>query len=75
MPRASRSEIKGWHDGKVKIRVMAPPEAGRANEEVRRALAARLGVQVEMMSGETGRDKVFLARGLDIDQAAARLPR
>lgn len=75
VPRAASTEIKGWHDGRVKIRVMAPPEAGRANQQVAQVLAHRLGVPVELVSGATTRDKVFLARQIRLDEVLARLPR
>jgi hypothetical protein len=73
VPRASRTEIKGWHDGRVRIRVVAPPEAGRANHQVSQALAERLGVPVELVSGATGRDKVFLARRIGLEEVLAKL--
>jgi hypothetical protein len=73
VPRAAKTEIKGWHDGRVKIRVMAPPEAGRANQQVSRALADRLGVPVELVSGATARDKVFLARRITLEEVLAKL--
>lgn len=73
VPRAAKTEIKGWHDGRVKIRVLAPPEAGRANQQVSRALADRLGVPVELVSGATARDKVFLARRITLDEVLAKL--
>lgn len=73
VPRAAKTEIKGWHDGRVKIRVMAPPEAGRANQQVSRALAIRLGVPVELVSGATAREKVFLARHITLDEVLAKL--
>ncbi|MGH8871778.1 MAG: DUF167 domain-containing protein [Acidimicrobiia bacterium] len=73
VPRASRTELRGLHDGRVRIRVMAPPEAGRANDQVTCLLADRLGVPVELVSGASRRDKVFLARGIGIGEAAAIL--
>lgn len=73
VPRASRSEIKGWHDGRIKVRVMAPPEGGRANKQVSQALADLLGVQVELVSGATSRDKVFLALGIGMEEASGKL--
>ena len=73
VPRASRSEIVGLHDGRVKIRVMAPPEGGRANHEVTRILADRLGVSVELMRGASGREKVFLAHDIGFEATAAKL--
>lgn len=75
VPRASRTEIAGWHGGRVRVRVTAPPEGGRANQEVSRALSERLGSPVELVSGASGRGKVFLARQLDVDEVLARLSR
>jgi uncharacterized protein (TIGR00251 family) len=72
VPRASRSEIKGLHDGRIKLRVMAPPEDGRANAEVIQLLTDHLGVKVELVGGATGREKLFLAHGLEIEEAVAR---
>jgi uncharacterized protein (TIGR00251 family) len=73
VPRASRSEIVGLHNGRVKIRVVAPPEAGRANQEVTRILADRLGVSVELIRGASGREKLFLAHDIGFDATAAKL--
>jgi hypothetical protein len=75
VPRASRTEIAGWHGGRVRIRVTAPPEGGRANQQVSRALSERLGSPVELISGASGRGKVFLARHLEVDEVLARLSR
>ncbi len=75
VPGASRSEIKGSHGDRIKVRVSAPPEAGLANREVARLLAERLGTRVELQSGTTSREKVFLAHGVDADEARAKLTR
>lgn len=75
VPRASRSEIKGVHDGRVKVRVMSAPEAGKANDEVLKLLAERLGVEIEQVGGIASRDKLFLARGITASDAAAKLIR
>ena len=59
-PRASRDEIAGtWQDG-LKIRLTAPPVDDRANEALRRLLAARLKVPlaaVRITSGQRSRNK------------------
>jgi hypothetical protein len=60
-PRARREglEVEG---ARLLVRVNAPPVDGRANEAVRRMLAAALGVapsRLVLVRGETGRDKLF----------------
>jgi uncharacterized protein (TIGR00251 family) len=66
-PRASRDEIVGeWQDG-LKIRLTAPPVDDRANEALRRLLAARLKVPlsaVRIASGERSRTKRVEVRGV-----------
>lgn len=52
----------GEHDGCLKLRVAAPPVDGRANEEIVRFLAERLGVarrSVTLLGGAGSRRKLF----------------
>ena len=68
-PRASKDEIVGYHGGRLKIRVTAPPVDGKANAALIEFLAERLGVaraQVALKSGQTNRRKV-----LEIDKMPA----
>jgi len=66
-PRASRDEIAGeWQEG-LKIRITAPPVDDRANEALRRLLAASLKVPlsaVRIASGERSRSKRVEVRGV-----------
>jgi uncharacterized protein (TIGR00251 family) len=66
-PRASRDEIAGeWQDG-LKVRLTAPPVDDRANDALRRLLAARLKVPrsaVRIASGERSRTKRVEVRGV-----------
>ena len=67
VPRASRSEIVGEHDGALRVRVAAPPINGAANEELARMLARALGVStraVEIMSGHASRTKLVRVNGM-----------
>ncbi len=60
VPRASRSEIVGEHDGALKIRIASPPVDGAANTELIRVLAKEFNVSksaVEILSGQTSRTK------------------
>jgi uncharacterized protein (TIGR00251 family) len=60
VPRASRSEIVGEHDGALKVRIASPPVDGAANLELIRVLAKKLGVSrndVEIISGGTSKNK------------------
>ena len=43
-PRASRDAIEGEYQGALKVRLTAPPVDDRANDALRRLLAARLNV-------------------------------
>jgi len=72
VPRSSRSEIKGVHNGRIKVRVAAPPEEGRANAEVIRLLAEHLETDIELIGGLASRDKLFLAYGIDVEAARAK---
>ena len=66
-PRASRDEIGGVWQGGLKIRLTAPPVDDRANEALRRLLAARLKVPlaaVRIAAGERSRNKRVEIRGV-----------
>jgi uncharacterized protein len=71
-PRAKRTEIAGERDGAVVIRVNAPPVEGRANEAVRKLIARRLNVPrsaVQIVRGDSSRDKLVRIEGLSADEA------
>ncbi|HEX9919845.1 MAG TPA: DUF167 domain-containing protein [Pyrinomonadaceae bacterium] len=67
VPRASRSEVVGVHDGALRVRVAAPPVEGAANEELARTLARALGVParaVEIKSGHASKTKLVRVAGV-----------
>jgi hypothetical protein len=67
-PGAARTRVLGEHAGALKVSVAAAPEKGKANKAVIEFLADALGVRkadVEVVSGETSRDKRIAVRGLD----------
>jgi len=71
-PGASKTEIAGLHDGRLKIRVAAPALEDRANLELTRFLAALFGVSrqnVELVRGHKSRGKEFAIKGSSVDPA------
>ena len=68
IPRASKSEIVGAHDGALKIRLAAPPVDGAANEELVKTLAKYFEISrssVEILSGATSKTKQIRIAGID----------
>ncbi|MGC8761283.1 MAG: DUF167 domain-containing protein [Bryobacteraceae bacterium] len=63
VPRSPRTEWAGFlESGDWKIRVAAPPERGKANEELIRFLAAEFGVPrdaIEIVAGATSHNKLI----------------
>jgi len=63
-------------DGTWKIRLHAPPVEGKANRELRKFLAATLGIRpraVTLTAGESSRTKVVAILGLSLRQVLDRL--
>ncbi len=75
-PAARKAGVIGEQGGALKVAVTAPPEDGRANkaliEELREVLSLKRS-QVELLGGQTSRDKKFLIRGLTRAELASRL--
>ncbi len=69
-PRASKSEILGYREGYLWVRIAAAPVEGEANRLCGQVLASALGVapsDVEILSGHQSRRKRFRIRGIDPD--------
>jgi hypothetical protein len=67
-PRARREEIAGERDGRVLVRVTAPPVDGRANAALCRLVARAVGVApsaVTVVRGHGARDKTVRVEGAD----------
>jgi hypothetical protein len=76
IPRAARDEVAGVRDGRLLVRLRAAPVDGRANEALRRLVAARLGLRpsaVELVRGERSRLKTLRVAGLARDEVLRRL--
>ncbi len=70
-PGAKKSAIVGEQAGALKVSVTAAPEQGKANKALVQTLAKGLGFkksQVEIVSGETSRDKRFLFSGVTVEE-------
>lgn len=68
VPRASRSEVVGEHNGLLRVRLAAPPVDGAANEELIRLLAKTFKVSrsaVKIVSGHNARLKRVSIEGVD----------
>ena len=76
-PGASRSEVAGEHDGRLRIRLAAPAIEGRANAALVALLAKRLGLpraSVDIARGDASRRKqVVLRTALPADAVVAAL--
>jgi uncharacterized protein (TIGR00251 family) len=73
VPRASRSEIVGDHEGALRIRIAAPPVEGAANRELVRLLAKELKVPqnaVEIISGTSSKNKIIRLKGVTANTLA-----
>jgi len=73
-PRASRSEVVGLHGAALKVRLLAPPVDGAANEALVALLAELLEVpkrDVRIVHGATSREKVVEIDGTTADAIRA----
>jgi uncharacterized protein (TIGR00251 family) len=76
VPRSSRSEIVGEHDGALRVRLASPPVDGAANDELVKLLAKEFGVAksaVEITSGHTSKTKRIRVSGAARDKIEAVL--
>ena len=74
VPRASRSEVVGEHNGALRVRLAAAPVDGAANDELRRLLARTFHVprsSIQLVSGQGSRTKQI--RIADVDAEALKL--
>lgn len=75
-PNAGRSEVTGFIDGVLQVRVAAPPVKGKANKELTAFLSQALGVSqssLNIVKGHTSRNKVMAINGLRLEDIISRL--
>ncbi len=69
LPRASREQIAGILDGKLKIKLTAPPVSGKANNALTKYLAKLLDINrnlIQITRGKTSTHKQILINDNDI---------
>ena len=69
-PNAANNSIEGWQGDVLKVRIAAPPDKNKANEELISFLASQLHIaksQITLLSGHTSRLKRLSLDGLPPD--------
>lgn len=78
VPGASRTQLAGWLGDALKVRVAAPPEAGKANRAVVNLLSESLELPagaINITSGHGSQHKRVQIDGLTLDEVRRRLPK
>ncbi len=73
VPGASRTEVGEWLGDRLKVRVAAPPEDGKANRAICELVARHLGVStagVEIVSGASRAQKTLRIAGASATEVA-----
>jgi uncharacterized protein (TIGR00251 family) len=76
VPGASKTEISGWLGERLKVRVSAPPEKGKANQAVEHEISRVLGLpvnSVQLVSGGRSPRKTLEIRGMTRAEVFKRL--
>jgi uncharacterized protein (TIGR00251 family) len=76
IPRSSKREIVGEHDGALKVKLKSPPVDGAANDELIRVLSKEFGVSrsaIEIVSGLASKTKRVQIRSVDTSHILAVL--
>lgn len=75
-PRAKRSEVLGFTDGILKLKIAAPPIEGKANKEVIDYLSDILDIpksNIDIEHGHTSKIKAIAINGLDRERIYERI--
>lgn len=76
VPGASRDRVAGILGDALKVCVTAAPEKGKANQRILKVLANCLGLgggDLQVVGGQTSRDKRVLVLGLSTTELRSRL--
>lgn len=75
-PRSSRNQIVGEQEGRLKIKLTAPPVEGEANQALINFLARELDLpkrSITLLKGESSRHKLVAIAGLSPEQLIEKL--
>ena len=78
VPRASKTEVTGIFDSRVRVRLAAPPVDGKANKALLQSLAKLLRVKrsaLSIVTGANGRRKTVFVTDSDVNDIKASLER
>ena len=67
-PGSSKDQIIGLHNGRLKIKISAPPIDGKANQNLIEFISKALGVsksKIEILKGRTSKLKTLKISGVD----------
>lgn len=76
VPGAKQDQIVGVLGNRLKVRISAPPEAGKANKAICQLIARALGVKrrdVSVVSGQTNPEKIIAVNACDLKEATSQL--
>ena len=73
VPGAARTEVKGLHDGALRVRIAAPATGGKANRSLERFLSKLLDERAVIVRGSSARRKQVRIENPDLAAIAARL--
>jgi uncharacterized protein (TIGR00251 family) len=75
-PRAARAHLAPERDGRLLVRVTAPPADGEANVAICKLIAKALRVpktSLEITAGQSARDKTVIIHGVATEDVESRL--
>jgi uncharacterized protein (TIGR00251 family) len=77
IPRANKDQISGFmQDGRLKVRLTAPPVEGKANQALVKFISDTLGIQrgqISITSGTSSRNKTLEIRGMSMKEFQAHI--
>jgi hypothetical protein len=76
IPGAKRSGTSGLIGDRLKVKVNAPPEDGKANRAICRLIASELGLKPALVSveaGATDHEKTLRLEGVSVAEVVGRL--